>query len=151
ESPEFGRLVYPSCHPAFAGRVSLRLPGSRGHLNSTSPWDPARSLSTHAHSSNATSNPQSVAASDTTEERPEECGVLGDEEPADGEPKRIDDLLVRVKREDDVAVAHMAHRSVADQIGCEGGGYETVAGGGTALAVAIALGEPKRIDRPVNA
>jgi len=74
--------------------------------------------------------------------------VVG-EEPADAEPKGIEDLLIHFEREDDVAVGCIALLLVADQIGHEGGGHELVVAGATAIEVAVALREPKRIDRPV--
>jgi hypothetical protein len=73
------------------------------------------------------------------------------QQPADADGVAVEDLLVGLQHQDDVAVGLVAFLAVPNHVGDEYSRHELVVDGATAVEIEVLLGQLERIDRPVLA
>ena len=73
------------------------------------------------------------------------------QQPPDADLVTVEDFLVGLKRQDDIAVGLVALLLVADHVGDEGRRHEFVVAGTASVVIAVFLDQLERIDRPVLA
>ena len=73
------------------------------------------------------------------------------EQPLDAEAIAVEDFLVGLERDDDVAIGLVALVPVANEIGDKGSRHIFVVRAAARIEVAVVLGELERFDRPVVA